>query len=168
MPVGYESQTFKNQYSESSTLKLTVIEPFDSTDANYTSTITNYPYDNKAIRYKWVIANTNPLGRGTLRLSGCNVNKEYDILLYAKRYNGGNCTYKVSHYINGDVETSQNYNFGYADGSATGYSNICMFTNLKCRPDGTIDIAVVLPTVLGSYGAQLSLIEIRERTIIAE
>ena len=43
-----------------------------------------------------------------------------------------------------------------------------MFTNLKCRPDGTIDIAVTLPGVLGSYGAQLSLIEIRERTIIAE
>ena len=168
MPVGYESQTFKNQYLESSTLKLTVIEPFDSTDANYTSTITNYPYDNKAIRHKWVVANTNPLGQGKLRLSGCNVNKEYDILLYAKRYNGGICTYKVSHYIDGNVETSQNYNFGYNDGSATGYSNICMFTNLKCRPDGTIDIAVALPGVLGSYGAQQSLIEIRERTIIAE
>lgn len=151
----------KNQYSIESHLSLDIVSQFDGDDSNYNSAIADYPYPAGVVRFKWkILKDGSVTGIGTIKLAGCLLNKRYDILMYAKRMSGGVIQYEIN---NGTEIISQLYNYGYDDGSVSGYNNVCAFNNITPSDQGEIFISV---SPAAGYtvtdGAQLSLLDIRE------
>jgi hypothetical protein len=148
---GLSIANLTDQYGDVTTLGAEVVSAFDDYESNmYQFDPLTSLYEEDAVHYKWqILRDGSTTGIGTIKITGCDDNKLYNVYGYAYRYSGGDMTVEVQ-----GVEQTYNYSQNTQD-------SVAVFQNVQ-SVGGEILVSIKTAPTGVSYGAILSLLDISE------